>query len=297
MFDHIALIYNPISTGDAPSMAKKLAKEISDHPKISVDATLTPTEYAGHAMELAESIAKKYKRPLIISVSGDGGYNEVVNGVMKAKERNKRLKPVVVVAGAGNANDHRRVMRRDKSLVPLIATGEIKSLDLIKLDIKGNKYSVSRYAHSYVGFGITPEVAVELNKHDLNIIQEIRIVIKAFLRYRPFTVEYDGKRREVDSLIFANINEMAKVLKLHHKRNVSDDKFEVVEFPHRNKFYLLYMMVVAAFKGLRDQPQYKSYSFKTFDSHPVQLDGEVEKMPKRANVTITSVAKAIDTLY
>lgn len=278
-------------------MAKKIAEQISNHPKIPIDATLTPTKHAGHAIELAETISTQYKRPLIISVSGDGGYNEVVNGAMKAKEKNPKLAPVVAVAGAGNANDHRRVMRGEQTLVPLVAAANIKPLDLIVIHVKGLRSSLTRYAHSYIGFGITPEVAVELNKHSLNTLQEIRIVIKAFLRYKPFTVEYRGVRREVDSLIFANINEMAKVLKLHQRRNVTDNQFEVIEFPHRNKVYLLYLMIVAAFKGLRDQPQYESYAFKTFDSHPVQLDGEVEKMPKRASITITSVPKAIDSLY
>lgn len=297
-FDHISLIYNPNSTGDAPQIAKELSKKILKNKIITVKPTLTPTKYAGHAMELAKKISTKHKRPLIISISGDGGYNEIVNGAMQAKEKSSAARPVVVVVGAGNANDHKRVMRGDDNpLVPLIAKANAKPIDLIKIDIVGAGFKLSRYAHSYIGLGITPEVAVELNKNDLDIFQEIRIVVKSFLKYRPFTVEYEGKKREVDSLIFANINEMAKVLKLNHKRNITDDQFEVIEFPHRNKFYLLYMMMLAAFKGLRHQPQYSSYSFKTFDSHPLQLDGEIEKMPKRADVTVSSIAAAIESLY
>ena len=44
---------------------------------------LSPTQHAGHARDLARWEAQTGS-PLIISVSGDGGYNEVVDGVMQA---------------------------------------------------------------------------------------------------------------------------------------------------------------------------------------------------------------------
>ena len=40
---------------------------------------VSPTERAGHARDLAKQAAGT-GRPLIVSVSGDGGYNEVVDG-------------------------------------------------------------------------------------------------------------------------------------------------------------------------------------------------------------------------
>lgn len=298
VFDHIAIIFNPISTGNAPAMANSLSKKILASPNISIKPTLTPTKYAGHAIELAEHISLNYKHPLIISVSGDGGYNEVVNGAMKAKVASKTAAPVITIVGAGNANDHQRVMRDDDtSLLSLIQKAHVKSLDLLRITVKGKEFDLDRYAHSYIGFGITPQVAVELNKHQLNTFQEIRIVIRAFLRYKSFLVEYKGQKRRVDSLIFANINEMAKILKLNQERNTTDSLFEVIEFPHRNKAYLLYMMLLAAARGLRDQPQHKEYTFKTTSSRTVQLDGEVEKMPHQADVTIVCVPAGIDSLY
>lgn len=65
--------------------------------------SLMPTEHAGHATQLSRSAADS-GRPLVVSVGGDGGYNEVVNGVMQAGNDQAST----AVLAAGNANDHRR---------------------------------------------------------------------------------------------------------------------------------------------------------------------------------------------
>ena len=59
------------------------------------------TNHTGHATELAREAAATGS-PLIVSDSGDGGYNEVVNGAM----------------ASGNANHHARFMH-DEPLVEL----------------------------------------------------------------------------------------------------------------------------------------------------------------------------------
>ena len=100
-YDVVTIIYNPNSTGDAPAKAKRLLREIRKKD-IADKVVKTPTAYAGHAIELAKIAATTAKRPLIIAVSGDGGYNEVINGVLASGNNNA----VCTVEGAGNANDH-----------------------------------------------------------------------------------------------------------------------------------------------------------------------------------------------
>ena len=81
-FDRIAVIFNPKSTGDAPALAEQLRAELATRiPGIPV--MMAPTEHAGHARDLARAAAAT-GRPLLNSVSGDGGYNEVVDGAMAA---------------------------------------------------------------------------------------------------------------------------------------------------------------------------------------------------------------------
>lgn len=105
-FDRVAVIFNPHSTGTARERAEGLRRELAARaPALPVD--LVPTQYAGHAIELSRAAAST-GRPLVVSVSGDGGYNEVVNGVMQSGSTHA----VCAVAAAGNANDHRRATKR-----------------------------------------------------------------------------------------------------------------------------------------------------------------------------------------
>ena len=101
-FERIVVIFNPQSTGPASQRAEELKDALADRlPDMALQ--LCPTERAGHARELAAQAAAT-GRPLIVSVSGDGGYNEVVDGVMQAGNQDA----VCAVLAAGNANDHRR---------------------------------------------------------------------------------------------------------------------------------------------------------------------------------------------
>lgn len=296
-FDHIAVIYNPNSTGDAPDMAKKLAEQIDEHSDtLKVKATLTPTKHARHAIDLARDIALKYKRPLIVSVSGDGGYNEIVNGAMQAKEKSPSKRPVVAVIGAGNANDHRRVMR-DRPLIELIVENQPKAFDLLHIEATAKNFSLTRYAHSYIGFGVTPEVGNELNKREKSLWSEISMILYTYRKYAPFRIERGGKTLVLDNLVFANINEMAKIIKLDEKNTVRDGQFEVIELPHRSKLHMFGTLIKAAINGFHNPPSFQTYSLQVLDALPIQLDGEIEKLPATSRVKVSSKHKAIDSLY
>ncbi len=296
-FDHIAIIYNPGSTGDAPKLARELKQKVDrNHKSIGVKATLTPTKRAGHAIELAKKAALKYKRPLIVSVSGDGGYNEVINGAMQAKEQSKSARPVTAVIGAGNANDHRRVTR-DKPLIELIKQGQPKPMDLIHISASTKDFSLDRYAHSYIGYGVTPQVGHELNKHGKSLLHEIKSILKTYRTYAPFTIERNGKTLVLDNLLFANINEMAKFVKLDEENTMHDNKFEVIELHHRSKLRMFGTLLRAAVIGFKNPPSYSKYKLKSSDKLPIQLDGEVEWLPKACEAIVTSKHNAIDSLF
>ena len=107
-FDAVEIVFNPNSTGDAQERADELAAVLARRaPELPV--TLRPTEHAGHGREIARDAARA-GRPLVVSVSGDGGYNDVVNGLMEAANP-----AFAAVLAAGNANDHRRVTRERPS--------------------------------------------------------------------------------------------------------------------------------------------------------------------------------------
>ena len=221
-FDRVVVIFNPHSTGKAPQMAEQLRADLARRlPHIPVQ--LSPTERAGHGRELARQAAGT-GRPLVVSVSGDGGYNEVVDGVMQADNPDA----VCAVMAAGNANDHRRATR-ERPLADAIVAGEVRRIDLLRLTIGAGVGARTQYAHSYIGMGLTPIVAIDLEKGGKGSLREIVSVVRTFARFRPFTIELDdGRRHRFDSLLFANIAQMAKYATLSDSDQPDDGRFEVV---------------------------------------------------------------------
>lgn len=286
-YSKIAIIYNPNSTGDSEAMAKELQKKLSKQlPNLKIESVAT--KRAGHAQELARKLAKQEKQPLIVSSSGDGGYNEVINGVMESGNG----KSVCAVLPAGNANDHSRTMQ-DHSLSKQILKNAVTEIDLIKVTVDGKS---SCYAHSYVGLGLTPVVAVELNRHTLNAFRELWLVLNTFFKYRPFKISCQGKVIRLDSLLFANINQMAKVLTLAAKNRPDDGKFEVVSFPASRKWDLIKRLSKAAVSRLEAANRQSEYEFTVIKKMPMQLDGEVMKLKAGSRVKIESAHKALKTI-
>ncbi|MHA7189711.1 diacylglycerol/lipid kinase family protein [Arthrobacter sp. MDT2-16] len=293
-FDAITIIFNPNSTGDAPTLAEELRNELA--PALpETDVRLTPTEHAGHAIDLAREAASA-GNALVVSVSGDGGYNEVVNGVMASG----RDDVVSAVLAAGNANDHSRVTGR-KPLGEAIVEGNVRRIDLLRISIGGTDAVPAAdpvYAHSYIGFGLTPIMAIDLEKGSKGAMKEMFSVVRTFRKFKPFEIrQSDGKRRKFDSLVFANISQMAKYATLSEADDhPADGKFEVITFPHMAKWKILLTALRASTKGLGDQPSYSQYRFSTLKPLPYQIDGEVKDVAAGTDITIDSVRQALAIL-
>lgn len=284
-FDRVVVVFNPHSTGDAQERAEELKSGLAERAS-ELPVELRPTEYAGHAREIAREEAVSGS-PLIVSVSGDGGYNEVVDGLMKAGDTTASA----AVLAAGNANDHRRVVGRQPLLDAIVAR-RTDRLDLLRLTVDGE---VS-YAHSYIGLGITPVVALELERGGKGSFKEILTTVRAFSRFHPFAIEVDGRTQTFDSLVFANIPEMAKFATLAEDGEPDDGVFEVVLIPHRSKLRTALTAAKAALRGLGDQPSVREYAFTTIDPMPAQIDGEVLELDARVAVRVDIVPGALSTV-
>jgi diacylglycerol kinase family enzyme len=290
-FDRIAIIFNPQSTGDAPRSAEDLRAELARRlPTVPLD--LLPTRRAGHARELAREAAGS-GRPLLVSVSGDGGYNEVVNGVMDAG--NDRA--VCAVRAAGNANDHRRTTR-ERPLADAIVAGDVRRIDLLRLTVGSGPTAEVRYAHSYIGVGLTPVVAVDLEKGGKGSWKEIVSVVRAFSRFRPFPIRgEDGRRRTIDSLVFANIAQMAKYATLSEAGRPDDGRFEVVAQRRTGKLRVLATAIRAVTRGLGHPSTATHYAFTTLAPMPLQLDGELMELDADTPVAVDIAPRALATLF
>jgi diacylglycerol kinase (ATP) len=289
-YDRVVVIFNPQSTGRAPELADELQADLARRlPELPVD--MSPTGHAGHGRDLARESAQR-GRPLIVSVSGDGGYNEVVDGVMQAGNQHA----VAAVVAAGNANDHRRTVG-EQPMVDAVVAGQVRRIDLLRLTTGSGAQERVRYAHSYIGMGLTPVVAIDLEKGGKGSLKEIASVVRTFSRFHPFLIELeDGGRRRFDSLLFANINQMAKYATLSDAGRPDDGKFEVITVAHTAKWRILAVAWRAATRGLGPQPTATHYGFTPVKPTPLQLDGEILELDPGTPVAVDIAPKALATI-
>jgi diacylglycerol kinase (ATP) len=285
--DRVILIFNPQSTGDAREQAERLRDELASRaPDLPV--RLVPTEHAGHARDLAREEAGS-GRPLIVSVSGDGGYSEVVDGLLTAHGGD----PVAAVLPAGNANDHRRATR-ERPLADAILAGDVSRMDVLRLSIGTDTVL---HAHSYVGLGLTPIVAIDLERGGKGSLREIVSVVRTFARFRPFRIRLaDGSEASYDSLVFANIDQMAKYATLSEDGSPDDGVFEVITIPHAAKWRVLLTALRAVTRGLGEQPQVREFRFTTLVPTPLQVDGEVVEVDAGRQVVVEILPAALPTV-
>ena len=168
-------------------------------------------------------------------------------------------------------------------------------MDLLQAKINSESQSYTRYAHSYIGLGLTPVAAVELNKTSLNAIKELWIVIRTFYKFRPFKLSINGKIVKLDSILFANIGQMAKILTIAKNASPFDGQFEVISFPHSRKLKLIKKLSKATFKGLKPK-KYKVFNFIVIKKMPAQFDGEVVYFPPSAEVEISMLPQFLKTI-
>jgi diacylglycerol kinase family enzyme len=294
LFDRIVLIYNPVNPRVPLTLAVSMRSEL-DRRLPDVPVALWATQHAGHARELANNAAAT-GRPLIIAVSGDGVYNEVVNGVLDVSG----TQALSAVAAGGNANDHRRSTRRMPlvdAIVAAHATGRPRHLDLLRLTVCSADLTWNQYAHSYVGVGLTPVMAVGLNRDRKGTVSELLSVMRTFTTLTPVEIVRSRGRRELyDSLVFANVARMAKYGRLSKFGRPDDGLFEVVSRRHGHRWRIAAMALRAATIGLGAQAQVSRVEFATVNAVPVQIDGEVLRLEPNSRITIDCAMHALTTV-
>ena len=285
-FDRAVLVFNPGKPGMAARIAELQRDLAAGVPDLQVE--LLPTDFAGHARNLARSAAAAGS-PLIVSVSGDGGYNEVINGVMDVPGS----RAACTVVAAGNANDHHRSMPA-RSLPEAVREGRVRHIDLLRITFGVEQPAQVHYAHSYIGFGLTPLMAIGIESGGKGKFLELISVARTLSHLSPFElVRADGATARFDSLILANISRMAKYGTVSESAGPDDGLFEVVTLPHSGRWKMALMTLRAVTLGLGNQPSVSSYAFTTRDAVPCQIDGEVRHLPAATDVLVESAKGAL----
>lgn len=284
-YTSVSVIYNPKSTGPSETIALEFKKKLESRLR-GQKVKLIPTKRAGDGKRIAFELAKASSNPLIISSSGDGGYHEIVNGLVKAQEEG--AKPVAGLLPAGNANDHYHNLH-EGDIYEAIKHQHERRIDLLKLSYIGTDNPRSEYAHSYIGVGLTPKAGQKLNRTKLNKINEIAIVLKVLFHLRSVQLQIDNRIRSYDSVIFSNVNRMSKVLEVSQESRTNDGKFEVIIFRRRNKLKLITILIRASVLGIKADKSTKKFNFKCIKKTLIQLDGEIVSVRAGTHLEVSLV--------
>ena len=292
-FKDIIIIYNPVSTGNSQANAEKLKSELVPRMK-TTSIRLFATEYAGHAEKIGKEYAK-HDNALLVSSSGDGGYNELVNGVLSAKEP----KVTVCVLPSGNANDHYHATG-ENNLVETIVESKTTLIDVLKVEGTQQDKVWLRYAHSYIGVGITAYVGKKLTEAKLNPINEKWLTVKYLLKFGHVSLKVTSwgqqKFRRYSSLVIGNINRMSKVIKLDADTSLIDGKFEVYTIRTRSPLGLIKALIAASAVGAKLIERTEKIEFISKNDFEIQCDGEVFKVRGSKKCVVSAMRQSLRTV-
>ena len=157
----LCIIVNPIAGKGAGK--KAIPEIIKKLDEIGLAYDLLQTEYPGHAIALAEE-AGTNGYATVVAVGGDGTVNEVINGLMQAKN-NHHLTANLAVLPVGRGNDFSFGMGIPSELdsaIRLLADGHVRLIDIGM--VKGGDYPDGRYFGNGIGIGFDTIVGFEAAK-------------------------------------------------------------------------------------------------------------------------------------
>jgi diacylglycerol kinase family enzyme len=153
------LVMNPAATSTTERSRDVLVNALA----AQADVTVVPTEFRGHATELAATAVEEHY-DLVISLGGDGTVNEVVNGLLADREAgDQSARPALAVLPGGSTNVFARALGLPND--PVEATGAI--LDALRA---GRRRSVSvgqadeRFFTFSAGFGFDAAVVAMVER-------------------------------------------------------------------------------------------------------------------------------------
>lgn len=277
----IYIIYNPKSTGNGKRNANKFADRLASRaPDLHVE--LVATTHAGHSTELAKQFAGS--QVMIVSSSGDGGFNELINGAVTSKYP----QTVVGLLPSGNANDHYHY-RHQPDVIDRIKLSKVASTDLLKVEWKDQ----TRYAHAYVGLGMTATIGDTLTKSDLNPLKEIWLVISHLFHKTPVKITVDGQDQAYDSLVFSVIGRMSKYFTIGGKYRPADGTFDIIRLRQTSFIGTMRWIARHLVRPVEPAVTASQFTFTTRQQTTLQLDGETVDLAAGENVKISCLKSGL----
>lgn len=215
------VVYNPNSGKYNKEETLPKIKKILEEYNYEVD--IKKTEYKGHASFIVEK-AKHFD--LLISIGGDGTFNEVMTGNFKRRDR-----ITLCHLPSGTTNDIGSMWGYGKNMLQnlkLALNGEVKRIDVCTINDRPFVYSS--------GFGkfmnIPYETPRELKKR-LGHLAYIKEGIKDFFRkVKLYDISYEVNGERYRGLfsfaLITNANRVAGINNFYKDIKLNDNKFEIL---------------------------------------------------------------------
>ena len=270
-----AIVYNPHSGKKANFNG--MPQFIEMLTKYGYETEIHYTAYKGHAVE----IVKKLKTvDLLLSMGGDGTFNEVITGNCKRKQR-----LVCAHIPIGTTNDIGIMMGYSKNMLnnlKMTLDGEVKKVDICLIN---NKPFI--YVATIGKFADIPYETPRNMKKRFGYLAYVTEGIKSFFdktKLYDVTYEIDGVeyRGLFSFIIVSSANRIAGINNFYKDVKLDDDRFEVLLCNFSKKkdiirsLYFLTMYDVEKVPGIHF---YKTNNFKmSFQEVPKKnwcIDGEM----------------------
>lgn len=257
------------------------------------------TDRQGHGVELAlEAIHEN--ATFIIAAGGDGTLNEVVNGVMKASEE-QRKKVSIGIFPLGTGNDFARtakMFKTVKELAEVIKGGKNRKIDLGLLEYHDeNGQIISRYFDNIADIGVGAKTVEYVNKSKKTLGSTLTFflsVLRAFWGYKRQSVHIkaDGFQwvGKIVAVCLANGQYFGSGLGIAPGASLDDGKLSVVIIGNiRIIHFLWYLPKVRNLKKI-NHPEIHYYQLEACeitgqDEYPIEMDGEkIGRIPLSAKI-------------
>ena len=268
------VIYNPNSGNTIKKRNIKTYKSIIENHGYSV--TFIGTEYKGHAKEIVSHIGYV---DLVISMGGDGTFNEIVHGNLCRK---KRL--VLAHIPIGTTNDVGVMFgygKEKKKNIDLCLKGEIKGMDIPLINGRPFVY--------VAGFGkfmnIPYDTPRDLKKKYGHLAYMFGGLKDFFSHTKNQLVEYEVNGKKIKGLysfmLISSATRIAGLNNFYKDVKLDDDSFEVLLCTYTRKIDILRAMAMLIVTDAEHVDGFESYRTNhlkiKFDKYPRNawcVDGE-----------------------
>lgn len=215
------LIYNPNSgKGINEKQLKKLEKVLLEY---NYKSCIYKTEYKGHAKEIIECIPDT---DLVISIGGDGTFNEILTGNF-----NRKKKLLISHIPVGTANDLGAMYGYGKNLVRnlrLLLNGTVKKIDICTINDKPFTYSAGTGKFVNISYDTPHELKKKYGyfAYLIEAVKDFNGPTKLYdITYKVDDKTVNGK---FSFILISNANRIAGIQNFYKNIKLNDNKFEIL---------------------------------------------------------------------